>query len=144
MTSVKLTNFFPDRTHDAWELQQLPMIASVAIESGSAVYWVGDGTVTKVTNSTTDFAGILQEDIAATDGDYATSRKKKAVLVPKNASAEAEFTAGAGTFTTADEGKSVKFNDEKGLAVDTAGIQARIVKFLTSTRGKCTFNQDIV
>lgn len=144
MASVKTTNFFPDRTHDAWELKQLPMIASVAIASGGAVYWVGDGTVTKVTNATTDFAGILQTDIAATDDDFATSRKLKAVLVPKQNSAEAEFSVGAGTFTTAGEGKSVKFNDEEGLAVDTAGIQARIVKFISSTRGKCVFNQDIV
>jgi hypothetical protein len=134
------TNFFPIRTHDAWEMQELPMIASVAIASGSAVYWVGDGTVTKVTNATGNFAGILVDPIAATDADYATSRKKKNVLVPKNISAEAEFTVGAGTFTTADEGDTVKFNDETGLAVDTAGTQARITKYLSSTRGRCVFN----
>lgn len=133
-------NFLPSDNPNDWEGRDLPMIASTAIEEGSALYWVGDGTVSKSTNATGNFAGILREEIAATDDDYATSGKFKAVSVPKNSSAEAEFTVGAGTFTTADVGKSVKFNDEKGLAVDTAGTQARITQYISSSRGKCTFN----
>lgn len=135
------TNFNPIK--HLWKQKNLPMIASVAIEEGSAVYWVGDGTVTKSTNATGNFAGLLAEPIAATDADYATSRKRKAVHVPKFNDSEAEFTVGAGTFTTADEGKSVKFNDEKSLAVDTAGTQARIIKYISSTKGTCTFNHAI-
>ena len=136
------TNFLPNDLN--WKLVKLPMIASVAIAEGAAVYYVGDGTVTKVTNATTNFAGIMAEPIVATDSDYATSGKLKGVYVPLNAAAEAKFTVGAGTFTTADIGKSVKFNDEISLAVDTAGIQARITGYTDSTRGICVFNQDIV
>ncbi len=138
------TNFRPILKKGRWELTKLPMIASVAIAEGAAVYHVGDGTTTKVTSATTNFAGIMAEPIAATDADYATSKRLKGAWVPRNAAAEAEFTVGAGTFTNDDVGKSVKFNDETGLAVDTAGIQARITKFLNSTRGVCVFNQDIV
>lgn len=133
-------NFLPTRRDEDWELRDLPMIASVAMQQGVAVYYVGDGTVTIVTASTANFAGILAEEIATTDDDYATSLKKKQVWIPKSFASEAEFSVGAGTFTTADVGKSVKFNDEKGLAVDTAGVQARISGYASSTRGRCTFN----
>ena len=136
--------FNPVQQQGRWELQKLPMIASVAMTEGGAVYAVGDGTHTKVTNSTTKFRGILVEVIVATDDDYATSGKLKGVWVPKSPEALAEFAVGAGTFTVADEGKSVKFNDYQGLAVDTAGIQAEIVKYKSSTRGTCRFNLDIV
>jgi len=136
----RFTNFRPLLKKGRWLLKKLPMIASVAMEDGSAVYYVGDGTVTVVTNATANFAGILLEAIAATDADYATSRKLKLVAVPMDPDAEAEFAVGAGTFTTADEGKSVKFNDEKGLAVDTAGTQARIKRYISSSRGVCSLN----
>lgn len=144
MSSVLNTYFRPILKKGRWELKKLPMIASVEISEGAAIYAVGDGTHTFVTNATTNFAGILAETIASTDADYATSMKLKSVYVPLKASAEAEFAVGAGTFTTADVGKSVKFNDKLGLAVDTAGIQARITKYINSTRGECVFNQDIV
>ncbi len=122
-----------------WKLTTLPMIASVAMYAGAALYAVEDGTHTVVTNATTDFRGILAETIAATDSDYATSMKRKAAYVRLSLEAEAEFAVGAGTFTTADVGKGVKYNDAYGLAVDTAGIQARITRYINSARGVCTF-----
>ena len=128
----------------AWRLERKPMIASVAMKAGGAVYAVGDGTHTVVTNSTANFVGILMEEITAADADFATAARLKTVAVPLRPRAEAEFAVGAGTFTQADEGKSVKFNDYLGLAVDTAGVQARIQKYLTATRGRCIFNLDIV
>lgn len=123
-----------------WLLKRVPMIASVAIQAGQAIYAVGDGTHTVVTNATANFKGIMMEDIVAADADYATSMKLKYVAVPLSPAAEAEFAVGAGTFTLADVGKSVKFNDSLGLAVDTAGTQASIQKYLSSTRGVCKFN----
>ena len=138
------TNFRPLYKGGRWTVKLLPMIASVAMEQGAAVYAVGDGTHTLVTNSTTNFRGILLETIATTDSDYATAGKLKRVAVCLSPEAEAEFAVGAGTFTQADEGKSVVFNDSVGLAVDTAGIQARITKYLNASRGVCTFNLDIV
>jgi hypothetical protein len=124
-----------------WKMEMLPFIASVAIAEGAAIYAVGDGTHSKVTASTGNFVGILKEPIAAADADYATSRKLKLVSVAMDDTAEAYFTVGAGTFTTADEGKMVKFNDEISLAVDTAGTQAKITKYIDATHGMCKLNR---
>lgn len=132
----KNTNFLPVNSKQ-WKLVDRQMIASVAMEEGAAIYRVEDGTHTIVTNATANWEGILAEPIAATDADYATSLKLKKVYVPVDPRAELEFTVGAGTFTTADVGKSVKFNDSTGLAVDTAGTQAVITGYISSTRGKC-------
>lgn len=145
MTNDTLNTYFnPLFKTGRWRLTRVPMIASVAIAAGIAIYAVEDGTHTVVSNSTANFKGILMEAITAADADYATSLKLKYVAVPATADAEAEFAVGAGTFTTADVGKSVVFYTSTGLAVDTSGIQARITRYLTATRGVCTFNQDIV
>lgn len=132
------TNFLPKKGH--WKQVKLPMIASTAIAEGAAIYAVGDGTHSLVTNSTGNTVGILAEPIAATDSDYATSLKLKAVFVPVDETAECDFTVGAGTFTTADIGKNVKFNNSVGLAVDTAGTQAKITQYTSSTKGVCKLN----
>lgn len=134
------TNFRPIEKVGRWELRQLPMKESVAMEEGAGVYTDLAGEHTIVTSSSTNFRGILAEAIAATDADYATAKKLKAVWVPISTEAEAEFTVGAGTFTNADVGKTVAFNNSLGVAVDTAGTQVRITKYLSSTRGVCTFN----
>lgn len=126
-----------------WEARLVPMIASVPMPAGAAIYAVKDGTHTIVTSVADSFKGILLEKIAAADADYATSKKMKLVAVPLESSAEAEFYVGSGTFTSADVGKSVAFVDSTGLAVDTAGTHARITKYLKSTRGVCIFNQAI-
>lgn len=136
------TNFLP--TGPNWKSKKISMIASVVIAEGAAVYAVGDGTHTKVTNTTTNFIGITAEPIAAADSDYATSLKQKLAYIPMNSQAEAIFTVGSGTFTPADVGDTVKFSDEISLALDVAGIQARITAYISPTRGKCVFNQDIV
>ena len=115
------------------------------MDAGSGLYTDQAGENTVVTGSTNNFVGILLETIASTDSDYATARKMKLCAVPVTNGAEAEFKVGAGTFTTADEGKSVVFHsDGKSLAVDTAGSQARITKYLSSTRGRCIFDQSII
>lgn len=134
------TNFRPIFQSGRWTTALVPMIASVAIAQGAAIYRVEDGTHTKVTNSTANFKGILLEPITAADDDYATSAKLKLCAIPLSPEAEAEFAVGAGTFTQADEGKAVAFNDEVGLAVDTDGTQAVITKCLNSARGRCKFN----
>ena len=138
--------FNPQFASGLWKLKKLPIIASVAMLAGGALYNVQDGTNTVVTASTQNFSGIILEKIASTDSDYATSAKLKLCAVPLSPAAEAEFAVGAGTFAQADEGKAVKFNDYLGLAVDTAGTDgaahAVITKYLTSTRGRCRFLLD--
>ena len=95
--------------------------------------------VENVTGS--DFIGILAEPIVATDTDYATAGKLKGVWVPKAMTASAFFTVGAGTFTAADVFRTVEVHsDSKSLAVDTKGKGARIVEYISSTRGRCVFS----
>ena len=138
--------FAPLFKNSKWRLTKLPIIASVVMKAGAALYNVQDGTNTLSTANTQNFSGILMEEILAADADYATSAKLKTVAVPMTRDAESEFAVGAGTFTQADEGKAVKFNDAYGLAVDTAGTDgaahAVITKYLSATRGKCRFLLD--
>ena len=123
-----------------WRIEKLPMIASVVMAAGSAIYAVGDGTHTKCTNGTANFRGILMEACLAADADHATSLKLRNVAVPVSPEAEAEFKRGAGTFTTADVGDTVLFTDETSVAVDAAGTQVMITKYISADRGVCRFN----
>lgn len=147
MSNDTLNSYFrPLFARGHWKIVKLPMIASVEMVAGGAVYRVQDGTHTVCTASTLDFVGIIMEEITSSDSDYATSLKLKSVAIPLSNMAEAEFAVLAGTFTTADVGKLVKFSDYTGLAVDTAGTDgaahAIITKYLTSTRGRCRFALD--
>ena len=133
---------------DQWIEKSFPFIASVAIPQGAAVgikitsnTTTGELTLMGVENAAgADFVGIMAEPIVSTDADYATSGKMKQVKVPLTYSALAEFAVGAGTFTKADVFKTVEFHsDSLGLAVDTAGKGARIMGYISSTRGLCSF-----
>lgn len=135
------TNFSPSGPH--WIMKQLPIEASQAMEMGSFVNSKQDGTY-ELTNlaANNNLKGILAETIATTDSDYATSGKAKGVMVPRTVNAEMFFTVGAGTFTAADVGKAVAVHtDGKSLAVDTAGNQFLITKYISATRGICKFSQ---
>lgn len=140
-------NFYPSETD--WYIDYLPFKASTAIEEGTALApeISGNDTTGNLTKFSTenangaDFYGILMEPITATDDDYATAGKLKAVAIPKTPYAEAFFTVGTGTFSAADVFKTVEIHtDSKSLAVDTAGKGARITKYISSTRGKCRFS----
>lgn len=145
-TPNKTQNFYP--ADDKWEMIMFPMKASTAIDEGTLLspeivsndvtgYLTKMG-VENVTGS--DFMGILAEPIVSTDTDYATAGKLKGVWVPKSPLARAYFTVGAGTFTAVDVFKTVEVHsDSKSLAVDTKGKGARIMEFISSTRGVCRF-----
>ena len=139
--------FYP--ADDQWEMVQFPFKASTAIVEGQAVApeiasndVTGYATSMGVENATwADFLGILAEPIASTDADYATAGKLKGVRVPKTPYAKAYFAVGAGTFTAADVFKTVELHsDYKSLAVDTKGKGARIMKYISSTKGVCRFD----
>ena len=140
--------FLPYHAQD-WKQELIPMKASVAMDIGDAIgrdissnNVTGYSTIMGTENAAGfDFVGILAETIATTDADYATAAKLKTVLVPKHRNAKAYFTVGAGTFTAVDVGKTVEIHsDNKSLAVDTAGLGARITKYISSTRGVCEFS----
>lgn len=145
----KTSNFYPI-TPELWKLTELPIVASVAMEQGTALWIeISSNTTTGrlkkmwVENALgADFVGILAETIATTDADYATAGKLKSVWVPLSTKAEAEFKVWAWTFTAVDVWKTVEFHsDSISLAVDTAWKGARITKFISSTRGVCRFDQ---
>lgn len=143
----KTSNFYPIKGD--WTIVKLPIVASTAIEAGTAL------CVEIVTNTTTgnhkkmgatnalgaNFVGILAEPITATDDDYATAGKLKAVKIPTSVYARCEFTVGVGTFTAIDVGKTVSFHsDSKSLAVDTQGLGAVITGYVSATRWVCEFS----
>lgn len=135
---------------DNWILKQLPMKASVAMvewvliqheTSGAAVTGYYRTLVSAGNIAGDDIYGILAEPIATTDADYATAGKLKGVRVPTTLYAQAYFAVGAGTFTAADVGATVAIHsDFKSLAVDTLGLGATILKYISATRGVCMFN----
>lgn len=140
------TNFQP--AFGGWELRKLPMKASTAMSDGAAIGVeivtndvTGYNTLMPATNATGgNFQGILAEKIASGDTDYATAGKLKQVWVPTDKVATAFFKVGAGTFTAVDVNKVVNFHtDSLGLAVDTKGLGAVIVGYISSTRGLCKF-----
>lgn len=132
------------------ELKKYPFLASSsALSDGAAVgREISSNTTTgnlKVMGTENaagfDFVGILAEPIATTDADYATAGKLKGVRVPKNALARAFFAVGAGTFSAVDVGKTVEITSGGlGLSVDIAGKGARIVEYISATKGICTFS----
>lgn len=139
--------FYP--ADDQWEMLQLPFKASTAIAEWSAVApeissndVTGYITAMGTTNTTgADFLWILAEPIAATDSDYATAGKLKGVRVPKTPYAKAYFYVWAGTFTAADVFRTVPLHsDSKSLSVDSKWLGARILKYISSTRGICRFS----
>lgn len=140
-------NFYPNT--EEWVLKDYPFAASVALEDGTAVGIEISGNTT--TGNLTkmglenalgaDFVGILAEEIATDDVDYATAGKLKQVWVPKKLNSQAYFKVIGGTFTAVDVFKTVEFDaTAKGLAVDTAGKGARIVGYIDSSNGICTFD----
>lgn len=146
------SNFYPVSVQD-WELKMMPFKASTALADGGAVgieisvnTTTGNLTVMGTENALgADFVGILAERIAATDTDYATAGKLKAVWIPKSyAHSEAYFTVTAGTFTAADVFKRVEITSGSlGLSVDTAGKGATITSYISATRGTCKFNMPL-
>lgn len=139
--------FYP--ADDNREMRKLPFVASVAIAEWAAVSpqissndVTGNYTLMWVENVTwSDFAGIAAEPVVSTDTDYATAGKLKWVRVPKNKLAKAYFYVWAGTFTAADVGKTVELHsDSKSLAVDTKGKWARIIEYISATKGICQFS----
>jgi len=140
------SNFYP--ADDNWKLEQRQIKVSTAMTEGAALgidivsnLTTGDLDLMGTENTVGgDFQGILAEPIAATDSDYATAGKRKAVWVPMNQAAKSFFTVTAGTFTTIDVGSTVEFESTSlGLDVDTLGKGARISDYISSSRGKCTF-----
>jgi len=139
--------FFP--ADGNWKMEMLPMKASTVLAEGAVLQIeisgndvTGNHTLFATENAAGgDFVGIMAEPVIATDDDYATAWKLKGVRVPLNRQAESYFAVGAGTFTLADVGKTVEVTaGSLGLSVDTAGLGARITRYISSSKGICRFS----
>jgi len=146
-TPNKTQNFLP--IQNEWIIEQHPIKASTAMVEGAAIWieisWndvTGNLTLQGVENAAwADFVWILAEPIVATDTDYATAGKSKAVWVPMSINSKARFTVWAGTFTAADLYRTVQIASTSiALDVDTVGKGASIVGFESSTTGICKFD----
>lgn len=139
-------NFLPADENWIMELKQIKINAEMEEGAALGIDIVGNTTTGDLdlmpTENTVggDFAGILAEPITSEDADYATQGKLKLVHLPLNEAAKAWFTVGAGTFTSIDKGKTVKFaSTSLSIDVDTLGLGVRITDFINSSRGKCQF-----
>ena len=80
--------------------------------------------------------GVIRQAIAATDSDYASTKRVK-VEVPRWNNVEWFFTVWSGTFTQADEGKLVDLANSVSVAVDwTTAPTFWITKYISATRWK--------
>jgi hypothetical protein len=61
--------------------EELPFTASVELAQNTLLEWTS-GYLAAADDNDTDLAGVLAETIAATDVDYATTGKKKSVIIP--------------------------------------------------------------
>jgi len=141
------SNFLP--VEGEWEMIQVPFKASVAMEDGTAVSpeissndvtgYLGKMGTENATGS--DFFGIIAEAITSSDDDYATAGKLKSVWVPTSRYSRAYFSPDTGSLAATDVFRTVEIGaDSKSLNIDTAGKGARIVQFLNTGRGICTFD----
>ena len=138
-------NFVPIK--GIWDYRPVVIKESTAMQMGTLVSYEVSGSATTgkgiksaaATTNGQNVIGILWEEVATTDPDYATAFKTKMVAIPCGTDCEAEFTVGAGTFTNVDVGRVVAIHsDSISLAVDTNGLGAVITGFISSTRGRCS------
>lgn len=128
-----------------WKTVLAPVKASTALVGNVSLRWeissndvtgdlVSGSTNSGVNGTGADLFGILVAPIRATDSDYATAHKLKEVYVPTAPYSRAYVGIGAGTFTTADIGKTVAIHtDGISIACDTKGLGVRIVGLVSST-----------
>lgn len=136
-TPNNVSNFA--RARGKTESTEVTLAGSIAAEEGSILYPdpsnPGQYTIADATAGG-NFV-VIRQTIASTDDDFATA-KRVLCDMPRDNNVEFHFTVGAGTFTSADEGKYADLNDEKSVAVDTSTKkQVFITKFVSATRGKC-------
>jgi hypothetical protein len=84
----------------------------------------GDGTISKVTSSSTAIYGLIQRDVLATDADYAVAGTLVPVLIPDS---ESEFLfLATGTAAQTDIGEYIDATDH--LSVNVAAYTVGVVR----------------
>ena len=120
------------KTKNIW----LPVTPSTVIEAGALVAFDGSGLLVPATSTSTgvEIIGAIVGGIAATDADYADTRKV-AVQIPVEVGTLWEFdTTG---LVAADIGNDVDLTDSVTVnrAATTIGV-VKVLKRLTATKGQ--------
>ena len=123
--------WYPVTVSTAFTLNDMVEILSTA---------AGVGTLAKVTATSTAVIGLIQQTIASTDDDYATTRKVP-VLVG-DADAEFLFDVSTGTAATTDIGEMVDFDDENSIDVNAYTLgQVKVTGFISTSKVTGKFNK---
>jgi len=130
------------RLNGAVKTIKVLMTASIAAEQWAALYpdpW-NAWQFTIADWTTWNFVWIIQQTIATTDSDFA-STKMVTVEIPTQNWTEYRFRVWAWTFTAADVWKKVDFHtDGASLAVDTTSTPVAIITgVISSTEWRCIF-----
>ena len=120
-------------------IREYPRATSTTFTKNSLVYWVS-GLISPADSTSGDHVGIVLEDVASTDSDFATAAVRIKVECP--ADKQCEFEADVtGTLVTTSVG--VTYDLSTALVVDQGGTSKNVVtctKFISSTKGRFVLN----
>lgn len=131
---------FKGKFHIEW----YPKTASTAYAFGDAVTILntvaGAGTLAKVTDSTTTVLGLIQQTIASTDSNYATTDLVPVLIGDVNSEYMADVSTGSAAVT--DIGEMIDFDDENSVDVGayTKG-QLLVTRVISTTKVVVKFNK---
>jgi hypothetical protein len=123
------------------EIRPYTAPASTAFAFNDVVTRDANGRLAKATSSTprSEILGLIQQTIASTDSDYASTKTVPVLLVCE---CEADFEADVdtGSLTTAMVGQRFDLNDENGINVSSQGQKSvEIVRYLSATKARVKF-----
>lgn len=125
-----------------WITKSFPRTTSVTFTKGNLVM-LTSGLVATATTQSTKHLGIIWEDVASTDSDFATAAVKVAVKVPAEPGCEFE-SAVTGTLLTTDLG--LQFDLSNANTVNQDGTTYRVVTckgFISASLGRFSLNSNI-
>jgi len=120
-----------------------PRTASVVFTKGDLVMFTS-GLIATATTQSTKHVGIILQDVASTDADYATAAVKVPVEVPLEPNCEMEADVDTGTLVTTSLG--VAYDLASASGVDQSGTTYQVVtctKFISGTKGHFILNSNL-
>lgn len=126
-------------------LRHFPRTASVTFTAGDFVIFTSGLLATALNNTTTGIVGVIQENVASTDSDFATAAVKSPVEVPADANCVMEIDVGNGTLLTTSIG--TKFGLTSASTVDfgdTSNTVVTCVGYVSGSKGLFQLENDAV
>jgi len=120
-----------------------PRTASVTFTAGDLVMFTS-GLIATATTQSTKHLGIILQNVASTDSDFATAAVKVPVEVPLEPNCEFEASVSAGTLATTSIGAAFDLADASN--VTQAGTTYQVVtctRFKSATLGNFLLNSNL-